>query len=147
MELRAATEADVPFIVEIEGSLEFREYIGKWTTEEHLAALGDPDTCYLMALDSSGRQIGYVILRGIDSEHRSIELKRVAMRLPGQGNGKQVLRLALKRYLKSLARTGCGLMFLNQTFALSMCTAAWAFNKRASFARPSFATANITPFS
>ena len=102
MELKAATEADVPFIVEIEDSSEFREYIGKWTAEEHIGALRDSDTSYLIALDPSGSQIGYVILRGLESEHRSIELKRVAMLLPGQGNGKQVLRLVLKKVFEEL---------------------------------------------
>ena len=102
MELRAAKEADISFIVEIEHSPEFHEYIAKWTAEEHQAALRDPNTGYLIALDSSGGQIGYVILRGLESEHRSIELIRVAMRLPGQGNGKHVLRLVLKRVFEEL---------------------------------------------
>jgi len=103
MELRAATEADLSFIVEIEHSPEFREHIGKWTVEEHLAALCDPDTCYLIAADSSGSQIGYIILRGLKSEHRSIELKRVVMQSPGQGHGKEVLRLLLKKVFEEFS--------------------------------------------
>jgi diamine N-acetyltransferase len=102
MDLRAATEADISFIVEIEHSPEFHEYIAKWTVEEHQAALRDPNTGYLIALDSSGSQIGYVILRGLESEHRTIELIRVAMRLPGQGSGKHVLRLVLKKVFEEL---------------------------------------------
>ena len=97
MELRTATEADVPSIVEIEYSPELREYIGRWTGEEHKAAIRDPDTCYLLALDDSGKTLGYAILRGIQSEHRNIELKRVVMQSPGQGHGKQVLRLLLQK--------------------------------------------------
>ncbi len=97
MELRAAAETDIPFIVETEHSPEFREYIGVWTNEEHISAMRDPDTRYLTALDDTGNRIGYIILRGILSEHRNFELKRVVMRSPGRGHGQQVLRLVLKK--------------------------------------------------
>ena len=89
MKLRAATSADVPFIVGIEHSPEFREYISAWTMEEHAAAMHDLDALYLIALGDSGNALGYVILSGLESGHRNIELKRVAVQSPGQGHGKQ----------------------------------------------------------
>jgi diamine N-acetyltransferase len=97
MQLRAATEADVPFIVVTEHSPQFREYIGTWTSEEHLAAMRDPDTRYFIALNDAGSELGYAILRGLSSEHRNIELKRVVMRSPGQGHGRQVLKFLLEK--------------------------------------------------
>jgi diamine N-acetyltransferase len=97
MDLREATPADLPFIVAIEHTPEFHEYIGTWPLEEHSAAMRDPDTKYLIALDGSGDSVGYVILRGLQSEHRNIELKRVVMHAPGRGHGKQVLQLLLKK--------------------------------------------------
>lgn len=97
MELREATEADLSFIVETEHSPAFREFIGCWTREEHAAAMCDRDTRYVIALDGSGNALGYAIMRGVKSEHRNIELKRIAMRLPGRGNGREFLQLLLKK--------------------------------------------------
>jgi diamine N-acetyltransferase len=97
MQLRIGTKADIPFIVAIEHSPVFHEYIGRWTSEEHAEAFGDPDTRYLIALDDSGDPLGYIILRGLQSEHRSLELKRVVMQSPGQGHGKLALQLLLKK--------------------------------------------------
>jgi diamine N-acetyltransferase len=97
MKLRTVTRADVPFIVGTEHAPELREYIGTWTSEEHAAAMCDPDTHYLIALEDSGKPVGYIILRGLQSEHRNIELKRVVMISPGRGYGKEILRLLLSR--------------------------------------------------
>jgi diamine N-acetyltransferase len=97
MELRAGTSADISFIVATEHSPELREYIGTWTSEEHAAAMNDPDTRYLIALGDSGNALGYIILRGLLSEHRNIELRRVVIVSPGRGHGKEVLRLLLSQ--------------------------------------------------
>ena len=97
MELREATPADISFIVAVEQTPEFREYIGNWTHDEHAAAMRDPDARYFIALDNAENAVGYVILRGLQSEHRNLELKRVVMRSPGRGHGKQALQLLLKK--------------------------------------------------
>jgi diamine N-acetyltransferase len=97
MHLREATPADISFIVAVEHAPEFREYIGTWTHDEHGTAMRDPDIRYFIALDDSENAVGYVILRGLQSEHRNLELKRVAMHSPGRGYGKQVLQLLLKK--------------------------------------------------
>jgi ribosomal protein S18 acetylase RimI-like enzyme len=97
MYLQEATEADVPLIIEIEHRPEFQEYIGRWTSAEHAAAMRDPDTRYFLAMNDVSGPAGYVILRGPQSEHRNFELKRVAMRSPGRGHGRQVLQLLLEK--------------------------------------------------
>lgn len=97
MELKEATETDLPFIIETEHSPEFRECIGRWAIEEHAAAMRDPDTRYLIALDDSGKKLGYAIVRGLQSEHHSIELKRIVIQPPGRGHGRKVLQLLLKK--------------------------------------------------
>jgi len=102
MNLRTATTADISFIIGIEHSPEFHEYIGRWTNEEHVAEMRNPDTRYLIALDDSGDSIGYIILRGLQSEHRNIELKRIVVQSPGQGHGRQVLRLLLEKVFEEL---------------------------------------------
>jgi RimJ/RimL family protein N-acetyltransferase len=97
MLLREATEGDIPLIVETEWNPEFRAFIGQWTREEHTSAMRDPDTRYFIIVDDSAEPMGYAILRGLRSGHCNIELKRIAMRSPGQGNGRQALRLLLKK--------------------------------------------------
>ncbi len=97
MKLIAGTNADISFITRIEHAPEFREYIGTCTAEEHAAAMNNPDTQYLTAFDEAGNAIGYIILRGIQSEHRNIELKRIVIQSPGCGYGKRVLQILLKK--------------------------------------------------
>src|SRR5262249_20578236 len=103
MELSAATAEDIPFIVETENLPETRDYIRRWTPEEHATAMRDPDIRYIVALNDARRRIGFVILRGFQSEDRNIELKRVVMQSPGQGQGKQALRLLLKKAFEDFA--------------------------------------------
>jgi diamine N-acetyltransferase len=103
MRLQEATEADIPFIVEVEHAPEIREYIGRWTSAEHVAAMRDSDTRYFLAMNDEDERIGYVILRGLQSEERNFELKRVVMRAPGRGHGRQVLRLLLEKVFRDLA--------------------------------------------
>jgi len=97
MQLRAGTAADIPFIVAIEHSPALREYVGQWTRTEHAAAMDDPDTRYLIPLEESGDRLGYIILRGLQSDHRNLELKRVVMQSPGRGLGKLALQLLLQK--------------------------------------------------
>jgi diamine N-acetyltransferase len=95
--LRDAIPSDIDSIIEIEHSPEFREYIGQWTSEEHSREMNDPGTRYFLALDDNESVIGYAILRGIRSEHRNLELKRITMRSPGRGHGRHVLQLLLEK--------------------------------------------------
>lgn len=100
--LREATETDVPWIVEVEYSPEFREYIGRWTSDEHAQAMRDPDTRYFIAVDDSNEPLGYVILRGLQAEHHNVELKRIVMRSPGRSYGRLVLHLLLRKVFEEL---------------------------------------------
>jgi RimJ/RimL family protein N-acetyltransferase len=97
MILRPATEADIPFIIETEHSPELREYIGTWTSDEHKAALHDSDVLHLIAANDSETALGYVIVRGLQSEHSNMELKRIVMTSPGRGHGREIMLLVLKR--------------------------------------------------
>jgi diamine N-acetyltransferase len=40
---------------------------------------------------------GFAIVRGLTSEHLSLELKRIVVRAPGRGLGRQILYLFLKK--------------------------------------------------
>jgi diamine N-acetyltransferase len=91
MQLIPATAADLPFILALERKPEFRDFVGAWEPAVHQAALADPDMRYLILAPRAG----FVILRGLASEHRSIEVKRLIVDEPGRGTGRQALEAVL----------------------------------------------------
>ena len=102
MMIRAAVPGDVPHgdipgIVAIEQIPEFRSYIGSWTAEEHGRAMADPDTEYFVACSEEATVEGFAILQGIQSIHRSVHLKRIAVRTPNRGFGRLLLEHAMSR--------------------------------------------------
>ena len=103
MHLRTGTAADIPFIIGIEHSPSLREYVGLSTSEEHATAMDDPDTRYFIALEDSSDPLGYIILRGLRSEHRNLELKRVVVQSPGRGRGKLALQLLLQKVFEEFS--------------------------------------------
>jgi diamine N-acetyltransferase len=97
MMIRAAASSDIPHIVAIEQIPEFRSYIGAWSAEEHRRALANPDTEYFVATGVDGTVEAFAILQGIQSEHHSIHLKRIAVRTPNRGLGRVVLEYVMSR--------------------------------------------------
>lgn len=94
---RAAQPGDIPHIVAIEQIREYRSYIGTWPAEEHLRAIADPDNEYFVASNEDNTIDGFAILQGIQSEHRSVHLKRIAVRTPNLGCGRLLLEYAMRR--------------------------------------------------
>jgi diamine N-acetyltransferase len=101
--LRPATETDLPNILALERTPEFRNLVGTWTEEEHARALRDADLQYLIILDATDGTAGFAILRGILSPHMNIELKRLVIAAPGHGLGQRALAA-----LKALAFDSLG---------------------------------------
>jgi diamine N-acetyltransferase len=97
MIIRAALPGEIPEIVGIEQIPEYRSYIGAWSAEEHLRAMADPDNEYFVACSEGGAVDGFAILQGIESEHHSVHLKRIAVRTPNRGCGKVLLEYAMSR--------------------------------------------------
>jgi diamine N-acetyltransferase len=97
MILRSASANDVPFIASIERLPEFRTLVGSWPEDQHRKTLADPDACYVVAEDLAGQVAGFAILRGLQSEHKSLELKRIATAKPNQGVGKKLLETVLRK--------------------------------------------------
>ena len=69
---------------------------GRWERKVHEAALADCHHAYFIARDDD-RRIGFAILRGWASPERVTHLKRIAVGAPGRGDGKDFLRLIVKR--------------------------------------------------
>jgi diamine N-acetyltransferase len=96
MRLRPARIEDISAIAAIERIPEYRTFVANWSEEEHRRSLSDPDVRYFVAVADAVDLAGFAILRGFASEHRSIELKRIVVRKPGNGIGGQMLRAILE---------------------------------------------------
>jgi diamine N-acetyltransferase len=97
MRFRDATAADIPQICALERLPEFRTMVGSWPEEQHVRMLGDPDVVYIVAEDQQGQIAAFAILRGLGSEHRSVELKRLVVGAPNQGMGRKLLTEVAER--------------------------------------------------
>jgi len=96
MIFRAATLIDIPRIIAIETLPEFRSFIGSWSQEQHRKTISDPDARYLVT-EHEGQLSGFAILLGLQSEHHSIELKRIAVMSPGNGLGRKMLSAIIEK--------------------------------------------------
>ena len=94
MAIRAASEADIPSIMQIERTPGFEQFFGWFSAEEHRAHLTDPD-CRVLIVEEDGLVEGFAILRGFVSGKGSIRLNRLAARQPGKGAGQQLLDRAM----------------------------------------------------
>jgi diamine N-acetyltransferase len=91
MRFRIATAADIPQICTLERRPEFRTLVGSWPEDHHLQMLADPNAAYIVVEDPPGQIAGFAILRGLLSEHRAVELKRIVIGAPNQGTGTRLL--------------------------------------------------------
>ncbi len=95
--LRPSTEDDLAFVLALEEEAENAAFILRWTAEAHRAAMADPDRAHLLVeARDSGQPVGYLILAGLESPHRSIEFVRITIDRKGEGYGRECLR-AVKR--------------------------------------------------
>lgn len=91
-----ASTADLDYVMETERLTGYEALVGRWERKVHEAALADRHHAYFIARDDD-RRIGFAILRGWASPERVTHLKRIAVGAPGRGDGKDFLRLIVKR--------------------------------------------------
>jgi diamine N-acetyltransferase len=101
--VRPTTVADLEYVLTAEHAPENSVFVMPWTREQHGAALSDPDLMHRIVEDADGRTVGYVLLAGLASPHRSIELRRIVITEKGRGHGRAALRA-----LQGLAFTELG---------------------------------------
>ena len=92
MPLRPATADDIPAIVALERRPVAREFVGQWSEERHRATLAGSDARYYVSETGWGEIEAYAILRGVQEDSRSIELKRIVVAVPERGLGRRILR-------------------------------------------------------
>jgi diamine N-acetyltransferase len=94
--VRLATRADIAWIVSQERRPDFAAFIHRWPLEQHEGNLVDADKLYLIAQDEIQERVAFVILAGLSSKDRNIELVRMAVTRPGAGIGKPLLVTVLE---------------------------------------------------
>lgn len=99
--LRAATAADVDFIVAAERDPEARPFISNSTPEEHAARIADRAKPTFI-VDVGGAPAGFVFLEPPD-RHGVVELSRLAITTRGAGIGRAALRLTIDHVFTSTA--------------------------------------------
>jgi len=102
MTLRAASEQDLPFIVRLEQQFLGLNLVSADALATHQSRLRDPDSQYWIA-EKHGAAAGHVILRGIQSPNRSIELMRIVVAEPGRGLGRRVLEAVIAKAFHELS--------------------------------------------
>ena len=94
--IRAAAVEDIAQIMALERLPEHWTFVGRWSEEEHRRAMAEAEVRYFVA-EGEGGLAAFAILRGVGSENRSIEIKRIVVRSPGEGTGRQMLRWLLAK--------------------------------------------------
>jgi RimJ/RimL family protein N-acetyltransferase len=99
MSIRTGLLSDIPGIMAIEQIPEYRQYIGSWTFEEHRSAMESADVEYLVVVREDVLA-GFAILQGLQSEHRCILLRRIAVSARRRGLGRELLQSAMDRVFR-----------------------------------------------
>ncbi|CAM2904276.1 GNAT family protein [Paenibacillus sediminis] len=93
LRFRPAAEQDLDFIIDAENDAENRNFISQWPREQHYSKMNEKDSLHLVIEEiSSGESIGYIIINGLDSPSRSIELKRLVITKKESGYGREALK-------------------------------------------------------
>lgn len=91
MVLRRAVIDDLRFILDLERTFCALGFVGADDIAVHQRQLSDSD-CLYSIVETDRAPAGFVILRGLASVNRSVELKRIVIAEPGRGLGRVVLR-------------------------------------------------------
>jgi len=96
-------QPDLPCVVASEADDDTSPFIISWTAERHLAALSDPDCAHRSIRDAETNEwLGFVLLFGLSSPHRAIELRRIVCARKGLGIGRLAVRAVIDLAFLSL---------------------------------------------
>jgi diamine N-acetyltransferase len=93
--LLRVSASDLPFIMTTERGPNFERFVGRWSEDQHCAALASPTFAYFLGKPADERPIGFVILRDITDIHGNICLMRIAVTHPGRGLGSGLARATI----------------------------------------------------
>jgi diamine N-acetyltransferase len=98
LRLRPTREDDLDYVVAAEADPDNAPFLAPSPREVHLDFLRDPRQRHMIA-EAGGRAVGFVLLR-LHSEHRAVELRRLAVTEKGRGHGRAALRLVMMQAFK-----------------------------------------------
>jgi RimJ/RimL family protein N-acetyltransferase len=103
LKLVPTSQPELSRVVGSEGDDENSSFIIPWSAERHLAALSDPDCAHLSIRDAQTDDwLGFVLLFGLSSPHRAIELRRIVCIQKGIGIGRAAVRAVIQLAFGSL---------------------------------------------
>jgi RimJ/RimL family protein N-acetyltransferase len=103
LKLVPTSQPDLSLVVACESDDETSPFIIPWTAERHLEALSDPDCAHLSLRDAQTNDwLGFVMLFGLCSPHRAIELRRIVCARKGAGIGRAAVRKVVELAFRSL---------------------------------------------
>jgi RimJ/RimL family protein N-acetyltransferase len=94
MRLRATTDDDLDFVVALEAAADVAPYVDCWSRERHRQAIVAPDEAHLLVVEDD-RPHGFLLLAGLLSEPRWIELRRIVVEPRGASIGRGAVALTL----------------------------------------------------
>lgn len=94
IELRRATAADIPYILQVERMPGYEKLVGRWDAGQHEEALTDPAYRTFIAMDGE-IPLGFVLVKGWDAADHVTLIKRVVVEKPGQGAGHRMVSAVL----------------------------------------------------
>ncbi|HET6671420.1 MAG TPA: GNAT family protein [Pyrinomonadaceae bacterium] len=104
IELRRTTDKDLSFVLAAESDEENRPFITAWPEEKHRGAMDDANIQHLIIESIPNNQpVGFVILAGLQSEHRNIEFMRIVITEKGKGYGRAAVQAIKQHAFERLA--------------------------------------------
>lgn len=91
LKIERASKTDLPFVMATERTEGYDALVGRWDEARHLAAIDDDHYAYFLARDCT-TPVGFSIVRDWASPERVTCVKRIAVSIPGNGLGRQLLR-------------------------------------------------------
>ncbi len=95
LRLRRASPDDVGFIMETERLPGYDYFIGRYSVDEHKRYMASEAFAYLIGEDVTGSPVGFAILNELDNRDGNVCIKRIAVTVPDQGYGSQLLSSAI----------------------------------------------------
>lgn len=102
--LKPSTFTDIPTIIQWEKDPQNKRFIFQYSEKEHHEVIKNPDQLHLKIIDNQGIMVGFIILRGINNPHLSVELKRIVIQEKGKNYGKIALQLIQKKVFDQLGK-------------------------------------------
>lgn len=102
MTLRRATLDDLRFLLDLERRFCGLGFVGSDDARTHERQMADAD-CFYWIVEAKSERAGYVVLRGLKSINRCLELKRIVIAEPERGLGRGVLRAVIDKVFRELS--------------------------------------------